>query len=132
MAQSDNREYSQEEGGDKNMAGGLFTNKNALLLMAGGALGALGLMALGKTGNKMRPAAVEAVKEGMAFKEWFATRFEKIKEDFEDIVAEGAYEHESEEAAEADLRSREDELLAKIEKMIDAKLANVKQVEKGD
>jgi len=124
--------HSGEEKGEGKMAGGMFISRNALLMMAGGALGALALVGLGKSAGKMRPAAVGAVKEGVAFKEWLAARFEKIKEDLEDIVAEGVYEHESETVAESKLQDREAELLDKIEKMIEAKLARIKTESKGE
>lgn len=99
------------------MAGDLLTGRNALLIMAGGALGALGLMALAKS-EAMRPALVGAAKEGVAFKEWLATNFEKVKEDLEDVLAEGAYEHESEAAAASEMNDREAELVAKIEALL--------------
>ncbi len=129
---NENARESKGEKGDHDMGAGIFVNRNTLLLMASGALGVLGLMALGKSANKMRPAAVGAVKEGVAFKEWLAAKFEKVKEDMEDIVAEGVYEHEAEAAADSDLRTREAELLEKIEQMIEAKLSKMKQDEKGE
>ena len=107
------------------MAGNLLTGRNALLLMAGGALGTLGVLALAKS-ETVRPLLVGAAKEGVALKEWLATNLEKAKEDLEDILAEGAYEHESEVAAEGELKDREAELVAKIEEL----LAKVK--EKGE
>lgn len=107
------------------MAENLLTGKNALLLMAGGALGTLGLLALAKS-DAVRPLLVGAAKEGVSFKEWLAANFEKAKEDLEDIIAEGAYEHESEAAAEGELKDREAELIAKVEEL----LAKVK--EKGE
>ncbi len=135
MNEDQKREHNPQAGeakGEGAMGGGFFVSRNTLLMMAGGALGALALMGLGKSAGKMRPAAVGAVKEGVAFKEWLAARFEKVKEDVEDIVAEGVYEHETEVAAESKLRDREAELLEKIEKMIEAKLAQVKPESKGE
>ncbi len=99
------------------MANELFTGKNTLLLMVGGALGALGLMQLAKS-ESTRPFLVGAAKEGVALKEWLEAHYEKVKEDFEDIVAEGAYEHESEAAAQRDAQEKETELVTKIEELL--------------
>ncbi|NIQ96456.1 MAG: hypothetical protein GWO11_05255 [Desulfuromonadales bacterium] len=104
---------------------GFFIGGRSLWLMAGGALGVMAALSFDKTAKKVRPAAVGAVKEGYAFKEWVATRFEQLKEDVEDIVAEAVYEQEKESADAADAAKREEELLKKVEKMVEERLAKI-------
>lgn len=109
---------------------GFFIGGRSLWLMAGGALGVLAALSFDKTSNKVRPAAVGAVKEGYAFKEWAATRFEQLKEDVEDIVAEAVYEQEKEAGDAADTAKREEELLKKVEKMVEERLAKIESESK--
>ncbi|WP_226377606.1 hypothetical protein [Citrifermentans bremense] len=110
---------------------GLHLKKRDLWLVAGGALGALAALGLGKVSSKVRPAAVGAVREGYAFKEWMAGKAEKVKEDVEDIVAEGVHQYHSNVAATADSVRREKDVLEKIEKMVEEKLAKMK-TEQGE
>uniref|UniRef100_C6E4A4 YtxH domain-containing protein n=1 Tax=Geobacter sp. (strain M21) TaxID=443144 RepID=C6E4A4_GEOSM len=105
---------------------GLHLKKRDLWLVAGGALGALAALGLGKVSTKVRPAAVGAVREGYAFKEWLAGKAEKVKEDMEDIVAEGVHQYQSDLATTADTVKREKDILEKIEKMVEDKLAKMK------
>ncbi len=105
---------------------GLHLKKRDLWLVAGGALGALAALGLGKMSTKVRPAAVGAVREGYAFKEWLAGKAEKVKEDVEDIVAEGVHQYHSNLSATADSVKREKDILEKIEKMVEDKLAKIK------
>lgn len=105
---------------------GLHLKKRDLWLVAGGALGALAALGLGKLSAKARPAAVGAVREGYAFKEWLAGKAEKAKEDMEDIVAEGVHQYHSNLSATADSVRREKDILEKIEKLVDRKLAKMK------
>jgi len=114
------------EQGRGHMMDGIHIGKRDLWLLAGGALGALAALGLGKATKKIRPVAVGAVREGYAFKEWMAGKSEKMKEDFEDIVAEGVHQYQQDLAAEADTVKREKDILEKIEKMVEEKLAKVK------
>ncbi len=120
----ENMEYNKDEGGNVKMDG-LHVKKRDLWLIAGGALGALAALGLGKVSGKARPAAVCAVREGYAFKEWLAGKAEKLKEDVEDIVAEGVHQYQSDLSATADTVKREKEILEKIEKIVEEKLAKM-------
>ena len=110
---------------------GLHLKKRDLWLVAGGALGAIAALGLGKLSAKARPAAVGAVREGYAFKEWLAGKAEKAKEDVEDIVAEGVHQYHSNLAATSESVQREKGILEKIEKLVDSKLAKMKS-EQGE
>ncbi|MEW6593632.1 MAG: hypothetical protein AB1413_02050 [Thermodesulfobacteriota bacterium] len=110
---------------------GIHLKKKDLWLVAGGALGALAMLGLGKLSGKVRPAAVSAVREGYAFKEWLAGKAEKMKEDVEDIVAEGVHHYQKDLAATAETVKREKEVLEKMEKLAEEKLAKTKK-EKGE
>ncbi|HBG06143.1 MAG: hypothetical protein A2075_02475 [Geobacteraceae bacterium GWC2_58_44] len=105
---------------------GIHLKKRDLWLVAGGALGALAALGLGRMSSKVRPAAVGAVREGYAFKEWLAGKAEKVKEDVEDIVAEGVHQYQSDLSATADSVKREKSILEKIEKVVEEKLAKMK------
>ncbi len=105
---------------------GLHVGKKDLWMLAGGALGALALLGLGKATQKVRPAAVGAVKEGYAFKEWIAGKAEKLKEDMEDIVAEGVHQYKEDLTSTAAAVNREKDILEKIEKIVEEKLARMK------
>lgn len=123
-------DFSSGKKGEEKMDG-LHLKKRDLWLLAGGALGALAALGLGKVSGNVRPAAVSAVREGYAFKEWLAGKAEKVKEDVEDIVAEGVHQYNKDLSATADTVKREKEILEKIEKIVEEKLAKMKP-EKGD
>ena len=118
-------EYVTKEGG-KELMEGIHLKKRDLWLLAGGALGALAALGLGKISGKVRPAAVGAVREGYAFKEWLAGKAEKAKEDMEDIVAEGVHQYQEGLSATAETVKREKDILEKIEKVVEEKLAKMK------
>ena len=101
--------------------------KQNLWFLAGGALGALAAFGLGKAKNKIRPAAVGAVREGYAFKEWLTGKAEQFKEDVEDIVAEGIYQYRQDVNDASDQLKREKDILEKVEKIVEAKLAKMRQ-----
>lgn len=122
---------SYEGKGEGYKMDGFHLKKRDLWLVAGGALGALAALGLGKLSGKVRPAAVGAVREGYAFKEWLAAKAEKTKEDMEDIVAEGVHQYHSGLSATADAVKREKSILEKIEKMVEEKLAKMK-TEQGE
>ncbi|SNB45502.1 hypothetical protein [Geobacter sp. DSM 9736] len=117
--------HGREKKGDGSI-GGIHIGQRDLWLLAGGALGALAALGLGKASKKVRPAAVSAVREGYAFKEWVAGKAEKLKEDVEDIVAEGVHQYQEGLTATADTVKREKEILEKIEKVVEEKLAKMK------
>ena len=110
---------------------GFHMRKRDLWLVAGGALGALAALGLGKISGKVRPAAVGAVREGYAFKEWLAGKAEKAKEDMEDIYAEGVHQYHSGLSASSESVKREKDILEKIERMIEEKLAKMKPEQQG-
>ena len=118
------KEYGKKK--DQKGFDGLHLHKRDLWLVAGGALGALAFLGLSKASEKVRPAAVGVVKEGYAFKEWVAGKAEKIKEDVEDIVAEGVHQYRQDLTASADTVQREKSILEKIEKVVEEKLARMK------
>jgi len=130
--QTDKKEEEERSMGSDNETGeglkmeGLHLKKRDLWLVAGGALGALAALGLGKMSSKVRPAAVGAVREGYAFKEWLAGKAEKVKEDVEDVVAEGVHQYHSNLSATADSVKREKDILEKIEKLVEDKLAKIK------
>ncbi len=128
MGHEESHEHREKE---KKGFDGLHIGKKDLWLVAGGALGALALLGLGKASKKVRPAAVGAVREGYAFKEWLAGKAEKLKEDVEDIVAEGVHQYQQDLGATADTVKREKDILEKIEKVVEEKLAKMKP-EKGE
>lgn len=122
----DHHDETKQDKQEKESAGGIHVGKQDLWMLAGGALGALALLGLGKATQKMRPAAVGAVKEGYAFKEWVTGKAEKIKEDMEDIVAEGVHQYKEDLTSTADAVKREKDILEKIEKIVEEKLAKIK------
>ncbi len=99
--------------------GGFFISKRSLWFMAGGALGALAVIGMGKLSKKMRPAAVGVTKEGLAFKEWLIANYEKVREDLEDIVAEAKHAHQKDIKTTADAVKKEDDILKKMEQMVE-------------
>lgn len=125
MEDHDRREQSESDKKGKEVVGGIHIGKKDLLMMAGGALGVMALLGLTKS-QKLRPVAVSAVKEGYAFKEWVAGKTEKLKEDMEDIVAEGVHQYREDLTVTADAVKREKDILEKIEKIVEKKLARMK------
>lgn len=101
---------------------GFFISKRSLWLAAGGALGVLGAIGIGKLSKKMRPAAVGVTKEGLAFKEWLIANYEKVKEDIEDIVAEAKHEHRKDLETTAGEVKKEEDILRKVERMVEEAL----------
>lgn len=121
------REYGEGYHGKKGEGplGGLFIGSHSLRLLAGGALAAVAALSLEKLTRKVRPTAVGVVKEGYAFKEWATGKYEKVKEDFEDIVAEAVYEYEKEHEAAVDATKREKAILERIERIVEERLAKM-------
>lgn len=126
---SERGEKYYEKGGHRGE--GVFISKKSLWLMAGGALGAIAAIGLGKASKKIKPAIVGAVKEGYAFKEWAAGKIDRVKEDAEDIVAEAkhAYYKDIESAAEA--VKKEKEMLEKVEIVVEKKAAKKRAKKEG-
>jgi len=111
--------------------GGLLISKRSLWLAAGGALGALAAIAIGKTSNKIKPAVVGAVKEAYAFKEWAAGKYEKAKEDAEDIVAEAKHAYHKDLEATAEAVKKEKKILKKVEETVEKKTRRMPKKEGG-
>lgn len=105
---------------------GYTLNKKSLALMAGGALGALAAIVIGKASKRVRPAVVGAVKEGYAFKEWVAAKVESAKEDVEDVVAEAKHAYHKDLEATASAIEKEKEFLRKAEEAVARKMAREK------
>jgi len=91
--------------------------------MAGGALGALAAIGIGKASKTVRPAVVGAVKEGYAFKEWAAAKLEGCKEDAEDILAEAKHAYYKDLDVSAAAIEKEKDILKKAEKVVARKMA---------
>lgn len=108
------------------MGDGIFISKRSLWLVAGGALGAIAAIGIGKASKKLRPAVVGAAKEVYAFKEWAAGKIERAKEDIEDIVAEAKYAYHKDIEATAEAVKKEKEILEKVEKAVEKKAAKKK------
>ncbi|WP_305042146.1 hypothetical protein [Geoalkalibacter sp.] len=127
MSEEDRGEYgaNPQPQGREEHGQGLYIGKRSLWLLAGGALGALAALSLEKVTRKVRPTAVGVVKEGYAFKEWAAGKYEKVKEDFEDIIAEAIYEYEREHDAAVDADKREKAILERIERIVEERLAKI-------
>ena len=119
-----------EEGGK--FMDGLHISKRALWSIAGGALGALALPALGRVFEHARPVVVGVVKESYGFKECMAGKLERAKEDVQDIMAEAAYKYQQDQNTTADSAKREKELLDKIEKLVEARLAKASEKKEGE
>ena len=126
MEDHDGKEQPESDKKGKEIIGGIHIAKKDLWWLAGGAVGALAFLGLSKASHKVRPVAVGAVKEGYAFKEWVAGKAEKLKEDVEDIVAEGVHQYQEELTSTADAVKREKDILEKIEKVVEEKLARMK------
>lgn len=132
MEHLDDKELMESGKKGKDIVGGIHIGKKDLWMLAGGALGALALLGLGKASQKIRPVAVGAVKEGYAFKEWVTGKAEKLKEDMEDIVAEGVHEYQKDLTSSADAVKREKGILEKIEKIVEEKLSKFKSEKGGE
>ena len=132
MEQHEGKEQKEYEKKGKEIVGGIHIGKQDLWMLAGGALGALALLGLGKASQKIRPVAVGAVKEGYAFKEWVTGKAEKLKEDVEDIVAEGVHLYQEDLTSTADAVKREKDILEKIEKIVEEKLSKTKSKKGGE
>lgn len=123
-------QYGKE--GEGEQMGGYHVKKRSLWLMAGGALGALAAIGIGKASKKVRPAVVGAVKEGYAFKEWAAAKLESCKEDAEDIVAEARHAYYKDLEASAASIEKEKDLLKKAEESVARKRARAKTAKEGE
>lgn len=108
---------NENEGGEH--MSGFFISKRSLWFMAGGALGALAAIGIGKLSKKTRPAAVGVTKEGLAFKEWLIANYEKVKEDIEDIVAEAKHAHQKDLETTTKTEKKEEDILKKVEQMVE-------------
>lgn len=119
--------YNENEG--KQMKEGIFISKKSLWLVAGGALGALAAIGIGKASKKIKPAIVGAVKEGYAFKEWAAGKVDRVKEDVEDIVAEAKHAYHKDIEATEEAVKKEKEILQKVEEEVEKKASRKKKKE---
>ena len=131
-------EKVEERAGNKNAeneggryVGGHFISKQSLWFMAGGALGALAVIGIGKLSKKIRPAAVGVAKEGLTFKEWLMAKCEKAKEDIEDIVAEAKHAHQKDIEKTAETVKKEEELLRRVEEKVEQILRQRSKKEEG-
>lgn len=120
---------AENEGG--RYMGGHFIGKQSLWLMAGGALGALAVIGIGKLSKKVRPAAVGVAKEGFTFKEWLIANYEKVKEDIDDIVAEAKHAHLKDVEKTAETVKKEEELLRRVEEKVEQILRQRSKKEEG-
>lgn len=123
---------SHTDGGDHKEDGvhilpGLHIHRNTLWLLAAGAAGAVAALGASKATSKLRPAAVGAVKEGYKFKEWVAGKYEQVKEDVEDIVAEGVHQYHNDLDETEESIKRQKELLEKAEARIKAQRARAQK-----
>ena len=109
----------RNDGGKK--MDGHFINKNSLWFVLGGAVGALAAVGIVKASEKIKPALVEAVKEGYAFKEWAATKLKTVSEDLEDIAAEAKHAYYRGLKASTEAVEKEKEILKKVEEKIEKK-----------
>ena len=123
-------EDKKNENGGEHMSG-YFINKRSLWFMAGGALGALAVIGFGKLSKKIKPTAVGVVKEGYAFSEWLMAKCEKAKEDIEDIVAEAKHVHQKDLEATAESVKKEEDILKKVEQMVEEILRQRSKKEEG-
>lgn len=101
----------------------MFVSNHDLRLLAGGAVGALALNWLNKLLAERHPAVVGVIKEGFSVWDWFSTQFEQTKENIEDIVAEAKHAHYHPGQGTANGQVDQEDLLRKIEQMIEEKLA---------
>ncbi len=120
------------DGGDHKEDGvhvlpGLHIHSNTLWLLAAGALGAVAALGASKATSKLRPATVGAVKEGYKFKEWVTGKYEQVKEDVEDIMAEGVHQYHNDLEETEESIKRQKELLEKAEAKIKAQRARAQK-----
>ena len=101
-------------------------------LAAVGALFTLAFISFGKLLNEMRPAIVDVLKEGYAFKEWLFSNIEKGRENIEDIFAESKHAYQKDLRAMAELVKREKELLRKVEEQLEKKMKRSKTAKKEE
>lgn len=106
-------------------------SKRTLGLIAGGAVSILAASGMGKALTKIRPAVVGVFKEGYAFKEWVAGKLESAREDVEDIVAEAKHAYYKDLEATAGSIKREKEILERLEKTVEQKMAREKSGREG-
>ena len=104
------------------MVDGIFISKRSLLLMAGGVLGALAALGIGKASKKIKPTIVGVVKEGYAFKEWIAEKYVRAIEDIEDIVAEAKHAYYKDLEATQEIVKKEKKILEKVEEIMKKKV----------
>lgn len=95
--------------------------RRSLFYVLGGALGALGFLVLGRVLERGKPQFVGMAKEIVSFSEWLAGKFDEIKENFEDIVAEGKFAHVSEKSDLAEILEREEKLIKTLESLLKEK-----------
>ncbi|MGQ3685159.1 MAG: hypothetical protein ACUBOA_09195 [Candidatus Loosdrechtia sp.] len=98
-----------------------FLGKRGFWLLGGGALSAFAVLGISKFSKKIRPVAVSAVKEGFAFGEWVAEKYEKMKEDIEDVIAEAKHERQKDIESKIGLAEREEKILRKLEEIVQKK-----------
>lgn len=108
---------------------GVFCLTRGLLVAAGGALGAVATLGLAR---KIRPAAVDTVREGYALKEWVSEKFGRVKGDIDSLIDEAVREYRTKKEAGANTADVEKELLEKIDKLIQERLARMPAGEAGE
>lgn len=109
---------------------GSLIGRRVLWLLAGSAIGTVAGVTLTRGSKSLRPVAVGAVKEAYGAKEWLSGEIEKMKEDIQDIVAEAIHAYEQEFAAPPKGEKDEEALRELVEKIIEEKLAKMRQGEK--
>ncbi len=62
--------------------------KNALIFLGGAAVGVLGAAAIAKNKDSLKPMAANLLSRGLDVKDAVVSKFETVKENVEDIVAE--------------------------------------------
>ncbi len=129
MREKEEKDQKKEE---RHMGDGIFISRKSLWLAAGGALGALAAIGIGKASKKIRPTIVGAVKEGYAFKEWAAGKIETAKEDVEDIVAEAKHAYHKDIEATEEAIKKEKEILEKVEEVVEQKAQRKKAKKEGE
>ncbi len=105
-------------------------SNRSLWLLGSGALGALAFLGAGKLSKKIRPVAVGAVKEGIAFSDWMVTKYERVKEDVEDIVAEARHARQKDLGSKTEMTKKEEEILKRVEQKVEEILR--KKINKED
>lgn len=105
-------------------------SNRSLWLLGSGALGALAFLGVGKLSKRIRPVAVGAVKEGIAFSDWIVTKYENVKEDVEDIVAEAKHARQKDLGSKTEMTKKEEEILKRVEQKVEEILR--KKINKED